>query len=181
MTGVQTCALPISSASLGRCPLEGQRPSDADVAADLELLRGITGRLRTYSASELSTLPALARAQGFRLTAGVWLDTQALRNERELLSIEAAVKAERALAPEQRSIERVIAGNETQLHRLLSPQALAAALSRLRATLKVPVSTAEPWHVWLHRPDLVAQVDFIAVHLLPYWEGVPAEVAVHEV
>lgn len=162
-------------------PLEGQRPSDADVAADLELLRGITGRLRTYSASELSTLPALARAQGFRLTAGVWLDTQALRNERELLSIEAAVKAERALAPEQRSIERVIAGNETQLHRLLSPQALAAALSRLRATLKVPVSTAEPWHVWLDRPDLVAQVDFIAVHLLPYWEGVPAEVAVHEV
>ena len=44
-------------------PLEGQRPSDADVAADLELLRGITGRLRTYSASELSTLPALARAR----------------------------------------------------------------------------------------------------------------------
>ncbi|MFM7972307.1 MAG: 50S ribosomal protein L7/L12, partial [Betaproteobacteria bacterium] len=81
----------------------------------------------------------------------------------------------------QRSIERVIAGNETQLHRLLSPQALAAALSRLRATLNIPVSTAEPWHVWLDRPDLVAQVDFIAVHLLPYWEGVPAEVAVHEV
>ena len=177
-------------------PLQGQWPQEADVAADVQALAGLTGQLRTYSASELPLLPGLAREQGLRLTAGVWLDTQELRNERELLAIEAAVQDERRLAaratgstlapqaggrPLVRSIERVIAGNETQLHRLLSPQELGAILRRLRSTLDVPVSTAEPWHVWLAQPELLEQVDFIAVHLLPYWEGVPAEVAVHEV
>lgn len=177
-------------------PLQRQWPQQADVAADLQALSGLTRQLRTYSASELPFLPGLAREHGLRLTAGVWLDTQVLRNERELQAIEAAVEAERRLvAPADhlrssagasglavvRSIERVIAGNETQLHRVLSLQELRAALRRLRSTLDVPVSTAEPWHVWLAQPELVEEVDFIAVHLLPYWEGVPAEVAVHEV
>lgn len=162
-------------------PLQGQWPEQREVAADLKALALMTSALRTYSASELPDLPALARSLGLRITAGVWLDTQDLRNERELQAIEAAVHAERGIPAQARSIDRVIAGNETQLHQLLSPEALAAVLRRLRASLGLPVSTAEPWHVWLAHPELAAEVDFIAVHLLPYWEGVPAEVAVHEV
>ena len=42
----------------------------------------------------------------------------------------------------------------------------------------MPVSTAEPWHVWLQNPELAEHVDYIAVHLLPYWEGIPVEQAV---
>ena len=41
-----------------------------------------------------------------------------------------------------------------------------------------PVSTAETWDVWLKHPELVDEVDFIAVHILPYWEGIAAEDAV---
>ena len=37
----------------------------------------------------------------------------------------------------------------------------------------MPVSTAEPWHVWHDHPELAREVDYIAVHILPYWEGVP--------
>ena len=179
-------------------PLEGQSPQDRDVAADLDVLSPITTRLRTYSASELPSLPELARARGLRITAGVWLDAQTARNELELRAIEAAVHAERDASRHRspqppsgpgiggsvhsdRSIERVIAGNETQLQRSLPMEALITVLDRLRLTLDVPVSTAEPWHVWLAHPELVRHVDFIAVHLLPYWEGVPADVAVHEV
>ena len=40
------------------------------------------------------------------------------------------------------------------------------------------MGTAEPWNVWLEHPDLAQHVDFIGVHLLPYWEGVPVEIAV---
>ena len=32
--------------------------------------------------------------------------------------------------------------------------------------------------MWLAHPDLAQHVDFIAVHLLPYWEGASVEVAV---
>ncbi len=44
----------------------------------------------------------------------------------------------------------------------------------------MPVSTAEPWHIWLRQPELAAHVDFITLHLLPYWEGVPVEAALDE-
>ncbi len=44
----------------------------------------------------------------------------------------------------------------------------------------MPVSTAEPWHIWLSQPELAGHVDFITVHLLPYWEGVPVEAALDE-
>lgn len=155
-------------------PLEQQRPEAAEVEQDLKLLSGMTARLRTYSAAEMPQLPAIAERLGMKLTAGVWLERRADRNERELQAIEVAVR-------EHRSIERVIAGNETLLHGVLTVDELRPVLERLRASLGVPVSTAEPWHVWLAEPELVEAVDFIAVHLLPYWEGVPAEVAVHEV
>ena len=55
---------------------------------------------------------------------------------------------------------------------------LEGYLDRARDALEQPVSTAEPWHVWLAHPDLAQHVDFIAVHLLPYWEGVSVDVAV---
>jgi hypothetical protein len=34
--------------------------------------------------------------------------------------------------------------------------------------------------VWLRQPELARHVDFITIHLLPYWEGVPVEAAVDE-
>jgi hypothetical protein len=38
--------------------------------------------------------------------------------------------------------------------------------------VKVPVGTAEPWHVYMKNPELAEHVDFIAIHVLPYWEQV---------
>ncbi len=40
------------------------------------------------------------------------------------------------------------------------------------------VSTAEPPHIWKKYPELVDHVDYIAVHLLPYWEGIALKDAV---
>lgn len=151
-------------------PLTQDFPDTAELRADMKLLAGMTSQLRTYSASEFPALPALAAAQGLRLTAGAWLDGRRSNNERE---IEALIAASRQYP----NITRVIAGNETQLRDELKPAELYAYLDRLRHALKVPVSTAEPWHVWLAQPALVEHVDFITVHLLPYWEGLPVDTA----
>ncbi len=43
---------------------------------------------------------------------------------------------------------------------------------------QVPVSTAEPWHVWIKHPELGKHVDYIATHMLPYWEGIQMDRAV---
>ena len=55
---------------------------------------------------------------------------------------------------------------------------LEGYLDRARDAIGQPVGTAEPWHVWLAHPELAEHVDFIGVHLLPYWEGVPVDAAV---
>jgi exo-beta-1,3-glucanase (GH17 family)/cellulose synthase/poly-beta-1,6-N-acetylglucosamine synthase-like glycosyltransferase len=154
-------------------PLTLSFPTQQELRDDLRRLAPLTSRLRTYSAAEFPQLPAMAQQIGLRLSMGVWLDYRLDNNERE---IAAAARAAR----EHRSVERVIAGNETQLHGKLAPAVLYAYLDRLRAELAVPVSTAEPWHVWLRQPELADHVDFITVHLLPYWEGVPVEAAVDE-
>ncbi len=154
-------------------PLGQRFPNDTALAADLKLLATLTKRIRTYSALEFPALPALAQRAGLAVSLGVWLDTRQDNNAKE---VAAALEAAR----QHRSVERVIAGNETQLHQKLTPEALYATLDRLRAALDVPVSTAEPWHVWLGQPELARHVDFITVHLLPYWEGVPVEAAVDD-
>jgi cellulose synthase/poly-beta-1,6-N-acetylglucosamine synthase-like glycosyltransferase len=42
----------------------------------------------------------------------------------------------------------------------------------VKRSVNVPVSTGEIWNVWLEHPELVSAVDFIAAHVLPYWEGI---------
>ncbi len=154
-------------------PLAQRLPEDASIDADFALLARHTSRLRTYGAAELPALPALAERHGLHLTMGVWLDRRADNNRRE---IDAAVDAARR----HTSVQRLIVGNETQLHGMVEPKALYDALAELRRRTRVPVSTAEPWHVWLAQPELARHVDFVTVHLLPYWEGVDLDGAIDE-
>jgi cellulose synthase/poly-beta-1,6-N-acetylglucosamine synthase-like glycosyltransferase len=48
----------------------------------------------------------------------------------------------------------------------------------VKREVSVPVTTAEVWDVWLDHPELVSAVDYLAVHILPYWEGIPGSSAV---
>ena len=152
-------------------PLERRYPTDAQIEADLQRLTSLTDRLRTYSASEFPALPGIAERLGFKLTAGVWLDRRDDNNGRE---IDAVMRALRVHG----NIERIVAGNETLLRGMLSSRELIGHLDRLQSLTRTPVSTAEPWHIWMQYPELARHVDFITVHLLPYWEGVAADQAV---
>jgi cellulose synthase/poly-beta-1,6-N-acetylglucosamine synthase-like glycosyltransferase len=69
-------------------------------------------------------------------------------------------------------------GNEVALQGYVPIKELERYLDRARDAIGQPVGTAEPWHVWLEHPDLAKHCDFIGVHLLPYWEGVPVDIAV---
>ncbi len=42
----------------------------------------------------------------------------------------------------------------------------------------VPVTSGQIWSDWRDHPELVTAVDFIAAHILPYWEGARASQAV---
>ena len=44
----------------------------------------------------------------------------------------------------------------------------------------MPVTTGEIWTVWIDHPELASAVDFIAAHILPYWDGFAAEQIVEQ-
>ena len=149
-----------------------EEPTREQIDADLRLLKGKTRSVRTYSTiGTLAAVPALAATHGIEVTVGAWLDTDLERNARE---IETAMQ----LARRHRNVTHLIVGNEVLLRGDLAPGDLYAQLDRVRAATRQPVSTAEPWHVWAAHPELAAHVDFLAVHMLPYWEGVDVENAV---
>ena len=165
----------VTYAPFGRsdAPWIRNTPAANLIAADFQQLAGLTGQIRTYSAAQFPELPALAAQHGLQLTLGAWLNSDADNNERE---IEAALNA----ATTHPNVSRLVIGNETVLKGKLTPAALARYLQRVRKASTVPVSTAEPWHVWIKHPELADEVDFITIHLLPYWEGVGLETAVDE-
>ena len=43
----------------------------------------------------------------------------------------------------------------------------------MKSRVKQPVTYADVWEFWLRNPSLADEVDFITVHLLPYWEDEP--------
>ena len=150
-------------------------PTTAEIDSDLALLEGKTNAVRTYSTlGTVGQVPELAQKHGIRVTLGAWLDTDRERNERE---IEQAIR----LAKEHRNVVRIMVGNEVLLRGDLTRADLYAHLDHVRAATRQPVSTAEPWHVWMLYPELADHVDYLAVHMLPYWEGVEVEAAVDHV
>lgn len=150
----------------------GVFPSAGQIDADLRLLAGKTHAVRTYSVDgTLADVPRLAARHGINVALGMWLDR---RLETNAVQIEKGI----ALARAHKNVVRVIVGNETMLRGDLPPATLYGYLDHVRAKIRQPVSTAEPWDVWLRHPELGRHVDFIAVHLLPYWEGIAVEEAV---
>jgi exo-beta-1,3-glucanase (GH17 family)/cellulose synthase/poly-beta-1,6-N-acetylglucosamine synthase-like glycosyltransferase len=157
----------------GNDPTKHILPQEAEVDADLKLLANKTNAIRTYSVEGvLARIPALAQKYDLNVTLGIWLDQDLEKNEKE---IETAI---RVAKENYRNVIRVIVGNEAILRGDFTVDELNVYLDRVQAALTVPVSTAEPWHVWYKNPELAQHVDFIAVHMLPYWEGIHLDRAV---
>jgi exo-beta-1,3-glucanase (GH17 family)/cellulose synthase/poly-beta-1,6-N-acetylglucosamine synthase-like glycosyltransferase len=157
---------------MGQSPITGKLPSDAQIDADLRLVSKRANAVRTYTVQgTLGDVPALARKYNLKVTLGVDIGTDRARNEAEL---QRAVK----IAVGSSNVNRIIVGNEVLLRGDIPLAELTAYIDRVRKAIKIPVSTAEPLHIWLKHPELARHVDFITVHILPYWENQPLNQAV---
>ena len=50
---------------------------------------------------------------------------------------------------------------------------LAAIIRSVKAQVTVPVTYADVWEFWLRYREIYDAVDFITIHILPYWEDFP--------
>ncbi|MBV9345547.1 MAG: glycosyltransferase [Gammaproteobacteria bacterium] len=157
---------------LNQDPSHQQLPTDAQIDSDLKLLEGKVRAVRTYSVQgTLADVPDLAERHDLNVALGIWLDSNRETNEQQL---ETGIR----LANNHVNVVRVMVGNEVLLRGDLPEAELERLLDRARTAIEQPVGTAETWNTWLVYPELVKHVDFIGVHLLPYWEGVAVEDAV---
>lgn len=142
------------------------RPERMD--ADLALLAKRFECVRTYSMTGLEEIPALARKHGLKLMLGAWVNSNPVDTQKEVDALIAAAKANPDV------VTAVIVGNETLLRKEVTGARLAQLIGQVKAQVSQPVTYADVWEFWLQHPEVAPAVDFLTIHLLPYWEDQPA-------
>jgi glucan 1,3-beta-glucosidase len=140
----------------------------AQIEADLAQLAKITRCVRTYSIEHgVDQVPAIAAKYGLKVLQGVWLSRLPEKNRWQVDTAIALAKRHPDV------IAAVVVGNEVLLRGELSAVQLGDFIREVKAAVPVPVTYADVWEFWLRNRDLVNAVDFVTVHILPYWEDFP--------
>ena len=167
--------------SVSYAPFDGNGHPDVDniptvekIRADMKVLAPLTRAVRLYSSTGgVELVPPLANEVGIKVTVGAWIDKHTDRNEREM---QAAVE----LAKHNSNVNGIVVGNETIYRADQKVDDLIKLIQRVKSQVNVPVTTGEIWNIWLEHPELASSVDFIAAHILPYWEGFSDKQAVDQ-
>ena len=101
---------------------------------------------------------------------GAWIGWVRSLNDSELeLAIAIANKY-------PKTIKALIVGNEVLLRGEQTEAAMKAYLEKAKLATQVPVTYADVWEFWRKHPTLENSVDFVTVHILPYWEDNPQSI-----
>ena len=74
----------------------------------------------------------------------------------------------------------IVVGNETIYRGEQKVEDLIELIKQVKKSVNVPVTTGEIWNIWRDNPELASSVDFIAAHVLPYWENFTDKQAVDQ-
>jgi exo-beta-1,3-glucanase (GH17 family) len=141
------------------------------IEQDLAQLRPFTDCIRTYSIDHgLDQIPGIAARQGMKVLQGLWLSNRPDWNQRQIDTTVALVKR----YPDV--IAAVVVGNEVLLRGEMSVPDLARTIREVKSQVAVPVTYADVWEFWLRNRELASAVDFVTVHILPFWEDFPIPV-----
>ncbi|HEY3893461.1 MAG TPA: glycosyltransferase, partial [Bradyrhizobium sp.] len=167
--------------SVSYAPFEGTAHPDVDnipnaekIRADMKRLAPLTRAIRLYSSTGgVELVPPIAAEFGIKVTVGAWIDKNADRNARE---IESAIN----LAKRNSNVIGIVVGNETVYRGEQKVDDLIELIKKVKKSVNVPVTTGEIWNIWRDNPQLASSVDFIAAHVLPYWENFSDKQAVDQ-
>ena len=138
------------------------------IAQDLAQLAKISDCVRTYSIENgLDQVPAQAAKVGLKVIQGIWLGSNRLKN---LAQISTAVGLTREFPG---VISSLVVGNEVLLRGEMTSADLAANIRSVKSQVTVPVTYADVWEYWLRNREVYEAVDFVTIHILPYWEDLP--------
>jgi exo-beta-1,3-glucanase (GH17 family) len=153
----------------------GQSPFDPttrierwQIEDDLARLSRLSNCVRTYSTElGLDQIPEVAQHYGMKVILGLWLGSKPERNKLE---------RETAIALANRYpdvVTAVVVGNEVLLRGEMAVSDLVNTIRSVKAEIRQPVTYADVWEFWLRHRDVKDAVDFVTIHILPYWEDFP--------
>ncbi|MES1151036.1 MAG: glycosyl hydrolase family 17 protein, partial [Dongia sp.] len=144
----------------------------AQIAEDLKQLQPTTNCVRTYAVDQgLDQVVPIAAGLGMQVLLGIWIGRDPAANERQI-----ALAVELAKAHPD-TVKAIIVGNEVLLRGEQRGEALAEIAARVRRESGRPVTYADVWEFWLKAPPVLKDsVDFVTIHILPYWEDQPLPV-----
>jgi exo-beta-1,3-glucanase (GH17 family) len=144
------------------------RVTTEQIEQDLAQLAKISTCIRTYSIENgQDQVPGIAARFRLKVMQGIWLGSNRQKN---LAQIATGVRLAKDF-PE--TITSLIVGNEVLLRGEMTTSDLAAIIRSVKAQVTVPVTYADVWEYWLRYREIYEAVDFITIHILPYWEDFP--------
>ena len=142
--------------------------SAEQIEQDLAQLVKISECVRTYSIENgLDQVPGIAAKVGLKVIQGIWLGSDRLKNLNQISTVVGLTKR----YPDV--ITSVVVGNEVLLRGEMTTSDLAATIRSVKAQVAVPVTYADVWEFWLKNREIYDAVDFVTIHILPYWEDFP--------
>ncbi|NEV00316.1 glycosyl hydrolase family 17 protein [Bradyrhizobium uaiense] len=142
--------------------------SPEQIAEDLAQLAKISHCIRTYATDlGLDQIPGLAAKAGLKVIQGIFLDRDRKKNATQ---VETAIRLAKEYPD---TIIALVVGNEVLLRKEMSASDLAALIRSIKAQVSIPVTYADVWEFWLSNRELADVVDFVTIHILPYWENIP--------
>ncbi|MFT3758625.1 beta-1,6-glucan synthase [Thauera sp.] len=156
----------------GQTPFDPElRISREQIHADLSALASITDCVRLYSVNQgLEQVPEIARQAGVQVLLGAWIGYDRDKNAAEL---DRAIELANANSDVVRAL---IVGNEVLLRRERSEDEMRALIREAKSRARVPVTYADVWEFWTRHDSLAQEVNFVTVHILPFWEDEPVNI-----
>jgi len=147
---------------------KGFKVSVERVKEDLKLISKYSECIRTYSSVGLEMIPDIARENGLKMLMGAWINSDPKANELEINTLVKLASANSDI------LQGVVVGNEVLLRRELTGEELKKYIKRVKDALpSIKITYADVWEFWLKYPEVGEVVDFITIHILPYWEDDP--------
>jgi exo-beta-1,3-glucanase (GH17 family) len=144
------------------------RVSREQIAEDLAQLAKISDCIRTYATDlGLDQIPEVAAKVGLKVIQGIWLDRDKKKNSTQ---ISTGIRLAREYPD---TITTLVVGNEVLLRGEMAASDLAATIRSVKAQVAIPVTYADVWELWLRNREVSDAVDFVTLHILPFWEDVP--------
>jgi exo-beta-1,3-glucanase (GH17 family) len=142
--------------------------SAEQISEDLAQLVKVTDCVRTYSIDHgLDQVPELATKVGLKVIQGIWLSSNRQKNA---VQIATGIRLAKQFPT---TITALVVGNEVLLRGEMNQSDLAATIRLVKAQVPVPVTYADVWEFWLRYREIYDAVDFVTIHILPYWEDFP--------